>query len=160
MDASSVFDGLISLVGALLGIVKQILLYVLSFLYILASPLLYLGHGLLTLALLPLRIILKFEVLEQCCPVSPLHNCRLTWWQAFIYFVTGAVLTGVTVGLFLHYVGDSLSQLLRLNPTNPRPKESDLVHPKDSSFEWESKWRDQYLPSTILEEDENSQASG
>lgn len=88
-------------------------------------------------------------------------NCRLTWAQAFIYFVTGAVLAGVIAGLFLHFAGDSLSQLLRLHPSNSRPNDdSNLINSKELAFDWESKWRDQYLPSTILEEDENSQASG
>lgn len=63
MDASSVFNGVILVVSAFFGILKQLLIYVLSFIYLLASPLLYLCHGLLTLALLPVRIILKFEVL-------------------------------------------------------------------------------------------------
>lgn len=63
MDAGSVFHGLVLGFGALFGILKQILIYVLSFLYLLASPFLFLGNGLLNLALLPVRIILKFEVL-------------------------------------------------------------------------------------------------
>lgn len=74
MDASSVFDGLILLVGALLGILKQLALYLLSFLYLLASPFLYLGHGLLTLALFPLRIVLHFEVLNIDTIVMLLHE--------------------------------------------------------------------------------------
>lgn len=162
MDADSVFDGLILLVGALFGILKQLLLYVLSFLYLLASPLLYLGHGLLTLALLPLRIVLKFEVGYLSTLTgwffSLIH--ALTRLQAFIYFVTGAVLTGITVGLFLHFAGDFLSQLLWLHDTSPPPHQTDLVDKNDPLVDWEYKWRDQYPPSTILEEEETSQGSG
>lgn len=62
MDAGTVLNGVILVVGALFGILKQLLIYVMSFLYLLVSPLLYLGRGLLSLALLPVRIILKFEV--------------------------------------------------------------------------------------------------
>lgn len=68
MDAGSVFNGLILVFGAIFGILKQVLVYVLALLCLLASPFLYLGHGLLTLALLPVRIILKFEVLDQIQP--------------------------------------------------------------------------------------------
>lgn len=62
MDAGTVFSGVIVVVGALFGILEQLLIYVLSFLYLLVSPLVYLGRALLSLALLPVRIILKFEV--------------------------------------------------------------------------------------------------
>lgn len=85
---------------------------------------------------------------------------ELTRLQAFIYFITGAVLAGITVGLFLHFAGDALSQLLRLHPSNPPPQQADLVGPKDPPLDWETQWRDQYFSSTILEEEENSQGSG
>lgn len=159
MDAGSVFNGFILVFGAFFGILKQLLIYVLSFLYLLASPLLYLGHGLLKLALLPVRIILKFEVL-QCQPKMFLLLYALTIRQAFIYFVTGAVLTGITVGLFLHFAGTSLTQLLRLESTRPPPHRAELVDPNEPPADWELKWRDQYTSFTILEEEETSQGSG
>lgn len=43
-------------------IVVQLLSFALAVLHFLASPLLYLGHGIAHLALLPLRILAKFEV--------------------------------------------------------------------------------------------------
>lgn len=67
MDEGSGIDGLFSFLGALLGAIfgalTQLLVYLFSFVYLLVSPLLYLGHGLLALALLPLRVLIKFEVL-------------------------------------------------------------------------------------------------
>jgi len=74
--------------------------------------------------------------------------------------MTGAVLTGVTAGLVLHYIGDALSQLLRLPSTSSEPVLTDLVDQKEPLFDWETKWQDTYQSSTILEEDENSQSSG
>lgn len=74
--------------------------------------------------------------------------------------MTGAVLTGVAVGLALHYTGDTLSQLLRLPSTSSEPPPANLIDQKGPPFDWETKWRDHYQTSTILEEDENSQSSG
>lgn len=80
--------------------------------------------------------------------------------QAFLYFVTGAVLTGVTVGLFLHFTGGAISQLFRLQSSSPPPYQDELEDTKEPPFDWETKWRDQYLSTTILEEEETSQGSG
>ncbi|KAJ5669273.1 hypothetical protein N7462_010343 [Penicillium macrosclerotiorum] len=137
MELEIVLNGLLLVLSTLLSILKQLFSYGLLLLYLLASPVLYLGRNLLSLALLPLRILIKFE--------------------AFLTFVTGAVLTGVTVGLFLYITGDTLSQFLRLQ------QESQLISPdgsidlKDPSLEWEAKLESPFLPSTILEEEESSQ---
>lgn len=80
--------------------------------------------------------------------------------QAFIYFVTGAVLTGITVGLVLYFAGTSISQLLGLDSTSPPSYPPDMVHQNDTPVDWELKWKDQYPSSTILEEEETSQGSG
>lgn len=72
--------------------------------------------------------------------------------------MTGAVLTGVTAGLVLYYMGDTISQLLRLPSTDSEPTPN-LIDQGDSQFDWETKWRDNYQSSTILEEDEHSQSS-
>jgi hypothetical protein len=79
--------------------------------------------------------------------------------QTIIYFMTGAVLTGVTAGLILYYMGDILSQLLRLPSTDSEPAPTDFIEKQELSFDWESRWRDHYQSSTILEEDEPSQSS-
>lgn len=73
--------------------------------------------------------------------------------------MSGAVLTGVTVGLALHYTGDALSQLLRLPSSSSEPPPTDLIDLKEPQLDWETKWRDNYQSSTILEEEENSQSS-
>jgi hypothetical protein len=67
--------------------------------------------------------------------------------------VTGAIVTGAAVGLGLYFAGDSLSQLLRLQPSNEKALSIALTESKDSSFDWESKM---FMSSTILEEEENS----
>ncbi|KAJ6134209.1 hypothetical protein N7523_000531 [Penicillium sp. IBT 18751x] len=138
MDVGSVVDGLLLVLGALFFLLKRLVFYLLYILHCLASPLLYLGHGLLSIALLPLRLLAKFE--------------------AILYFTTGAVLTGVIAGLTLYYMGDTLSQVLRLPSTSSEPTR-DLIEQDDSPFDWETKWRDNYRSSTILEEDEYSQSS-
>lgn len=79
--------------------------------------------------------------------------------QTILYFMTGAVLTGVTAGLILYYMGDILSQLLRLPSTDPEPAPTDLKEKQEPPFDWETRWRDHYQSSTILEEDEPSQSS-
>ncbi|GLI79260.1 hypothetical protein PoHVEF18_007590 [Penicillium ochrochloron] len=132
--------GLVSILSALLGVLTVLFSYTWSFLYTLlywlASPLLYLGRGLLSIALFPLQVLLKFE--------------------AFLTFVTGAVVTGATVGLCLYFAGDSLSQLLRIQPSIQKAPSTELAEPKDSSYDWESKM---FMSSTILEEEENSHDS-
>jgi hypothetical protein len=66
MDESPAVTGLLSILSALLGVLTVFLSYTWSFLYfllyLLVSPLVYLGHGLLSIALFPVQILLKFEV--------------------------------------------------------------------------------------------------
>ncbi|CAI7654082.1 unnamed protein product [Penicillium glandicola] len=126
----------------------QLLSYLLSTLLFLASPVIYIGHVVLYLALLPLRILIIFE--------------------AFIYFMTGAVLVGATIGMILHFTGSTISQLLQIEesdePRRPRVKQELLdSEPQNSPFNYlEAQTEDhKFLPySTILEEEENSQESG
>ncbi|OQD78439.1 hypothetical protein PENDEC_c001G03464 [Penicillium decumbens] len=139
MDVGSAVDGLLLVFETLFFLLTRLLAYVLYLVHFLVSPFLYLGYALLSIALLPLQLLAKFE--------------------AILYFMTGAVLTGVTAGLVLHYIGDALSQLLRLPSTSSEPVLTDLVDQKEPSFDWETKWQDTYQSSTILEEDENSQSS-
>ena len=78
--------------------------------------------------------------------------------------MTGAILTGVTIGLVLYLTSDTLSQLFPLYQSSPRPrlvshKEYDFRSPKDEPIDWESEWVDRLPSSTIVEEEENSQVS-
>lgn len=57
-----VFGGLLFILGAIYGIVFKLFLWLFSLLYLLATPLLYPLNGLLTIALFPLQILIKFEV--------------------------------------------------------------------------------------------------
>ena len=158
---AGLFYGLGVFFSVLYTVLIQLFSWLLYPLYLLATPLLYLLNGLLTLALLPLRFLLIFEVRSflSCSSVLSIFLLeKLTRCQTFIYFVTGAVLTGVSVGLFLHYTGGALSQLLQLQPSQ-QPLSSDFVDPKEEPIDWESKWGNQFLSSTILEEEENSQSS-
>ncbi|OOQ87462.1 hypothetical protein PEBR_20159 [Penicillium brasilianum] len=137
MDESPAVTDFLSILSVLFGVLTALFSYtwffLYSLLYLLASPLVYLGHVLLSIILFPLQVLLKFE--------------------AFLTFVTGAIVTGAAVGLGLYLAGDSLSQLLRLQPSNEKPYSTDLTESKDSSFDWESKM---FMSSTILEEEENS----
>lgn len=65
----------------ILGLTTQLLSYLLSTLLFLASPVIYVGHVVLYLTLLPLRILIKLEV---CCEtviyaIPRLHIVAL-WW--------------------------------------------------------------------------------
>lgn len=66
MDESPAVTGFLSILSALFGVLTVLFSYTWSFLYsllyLLASPLVYLGHVLLSIALFPLQILLKFEV--------------------------------------------------------------------------------------------------
>lgn len=66
MDESPAVTGLLSILSALFGVLTVLFSYTWSFLYsllyLLASPLLYLGRGLISIALFPLQILLKLEV--------------------------------------------------------------------------------------------------
>ncbi|OQE43492.1 hypothetical protein PENCOP_c003G08722 [Penicillium coprophilum] len=130
------------------GLTTQLLSYLLATLLFLASPLIYIGHVVLYLALLPLRILMILE--------------------AFIYFMTGAVLVGATIGMILHFTGSTISQLLQIEesdePRQPHVKRELLdSEPRNPSFDYlEVQIEDRkFLPySTILEEEENSHESG
>ncbi|CAG7996519.1 unnamed protein product [Penicillium nalgiovense] len=132
----------------ILGFTIQLLSYLLSTLLFLASPVIYIGHVVLYLALLPLRILIALE--------------------AFIYFMTGAVLVGAAIGMILHFAGSTISQVLQIGesdePRRPRVKQELLdSQPQRLSFDYlEAKAEDRkFLPySTILEEEENSHESG
>ncbi|KAJ5375485.1 hypothetical protein N7517_007491 [Penicillium concentricum] len=131
-----------------LGFTIQLLSYLLATLLFLASPLIYIGHVVLYLALLPLRILVILKGL--------------------IYFMTGAVLVGATIGMILHFTGSTISQLLQIEesdePQRPRLKRELLEpEPQNPSFDYlEAQMEDRkFLPySTILEEEENSHESG
>ncbi|KAJ5248944.1 hypothetical protein N7468_000395 [Penicillium chermesinum] len=118
-----------------------LLSWIVALVYILASPVLALANGLLTVAGLPLRILLKFE--------------------AFLYYATGAVLTGASVGLLLYFTNTALFQLLQRHNSTEPPLLEDSESVKDEPIDWESKWTDPSpkLSSTIVEEEENSQDS-
>ncbi|KAJ5972799.1 uncharacterized protein N7479_002717 [Penicillium vulpinum] len=126
----------------------RLLSYLLSILLFLASPVIYIGHVVLYLALLPLRILVILE--------------------AFLYFMTGAVLVGATIGMILHFTGSTISQFLQIEesdePRRPRVKQELLdSEPQNPSFDYlEVQMEDRkFLPySTILEEEENSHESG
>lgn len=51
------------------SILIQLLSYALIVLHFLVAPILYLGHGIVQLALLPLRILAKFEVSVTTLPL-------------------------------------------------------------------------------------------
>ena len=69
MDESPAVTGLLSVLSAIFGVLAVLFSYIwsvlYSLLYLLAAPLLYLGHGLLSVALFPVQILLKFEVSVQ-----------------------------------------------------------------------------------------------
>ncbi|KAJ5570258.1 uncharacterized protein N7459_009688 [Penicillium hispanicum] len=129
---------LIYLLYGLCSVLVYLCSWLFSLLYWLASPLVYLTHGLLALLFFPLQLLVKFE--------------------AFLYFVTGAVLTGVTVGVFLHFTSGAIFQLLRLQEPSSLPGPDDLDDPKQSPLDWDAKWESQFQ-TTILEEEEPSQGS-
>ncbi|KAJ5302174.1 hypothetical protein PENANT_c008G09725 [Penicillium antarcticum] len=121
----------------------QLLSYLLSPLLFLLSPVIYLGRLALYITLLPLRILIRLE--------------------AFIYFMTGAVLIGATIGMFLYFTGTGLSHALLIDGSDePRrravKREAIDPVPQEPPFDYlDVKIEDQrYLPSTILEEEETS----
>ncbi|KAJ5778949.1 hypothetical protein N7457_006669 [Penicillium paradoxum] len=129
------------------GVLLQLLSYLLSFLLFLASPVIYLGHVVLYLTLLPLRILIRLE--------------------AFIYFMTMAVLIGATAGMLLYFTGTTITQALHIEGSNeirrPRRKQELLnsasLNPSFDYFEAQVEER-KFLPySTILEEEETSYGS-
>ncbi|OGE51077.1 hypothetical protein PENARI_c014G06674 [Penicillium arizonense] len=125
------------------SVTTQLLSYLLSPLLFLLSPVIYLGRLALYLTLLPLRILIRLE--------------------AFIYFMTGAVLIGATIGMFLYFTGTGLSHVLRIEDSDEphrRPVKHEAIDPapQDSPFDYlDLKTEDhKFLPSTILEEEETS----
>lgn len=76
-----------------------------------------------------------------------------------LYFAVVAVLTGVTVGLFLHFTEGAISQLFRLELSSQPPDQELADDSKDDSSDWDLKWEAQLSSSTILEEEETSQSS-
>ncbi|CAG8135684.1 unnamed protein product [Penicillium salamii] len=130
----------------ILGLTATLLSYLLSPLLFIASPVIYLGNVILYLTQLPLRILIKLE--------------------AFIYFMTVAVLIGATVGMILHFTGSTITQALKIGETPEKQRrvkrESIDSSPEDPPFNYlETKAEDtKYLPySTILEEEESSRES-
>ncbi|KAJ5326348.1 uncharacterized protein N7506_009450 [Penicillium brevicompactum] len=129
------------------GLTVSLLSYLLLPILFIASPVIYLGQLVLYLTLLPLRILIKLE--------------------AFIYFMTVAVLIGATVGMALHFTGSTITQALHIedSPEQPRSRvkrESIDSTPEGPPFDYlETKVEDtKYLPySTILEEEESSRES-
>ncbi|EPS26228.1 hypothetical protein POX_c04694 [Penicillium oxalicum] len=128
----AVFRGLV-----VLSAYTWTLLY--SVLYVITWPVLSVSNGLLSIALLPLRILLKFE--------------------AILTFGMVAAITGATVGICLYLTGDFLSRVFLLSSSDhQKPMNIDSLKIEDSTstYDWESKM---YLSSTILEEEETSQDS-
>jgi hypothetical protein len=81
--------------------------------------------------------------------------------------MTGAILIGATVGMFLHFSGTTISQFLHIEyseePQRPRVKreivDSAPLNPPFDYLEAQTEDR-KFLPySTILEEEENSHES-
>lgn len=73
---------------------------VLLLLWTLVSPLISLGQGVLSLILLPFRILAKFEVIETLFRKRLGLMCN---WQAAFIFIAAAIVTGAMLGLTLHY---------------------------------------------------------
>lgn len=162
-------------VSLVFGFTIQLLSYLLSLLLFLASPVIYLGHVGLYLALLPLRILIKLEVCSESklYTVSYLGYCSsllvvfTKLYQAFIYFMTGAVLLGATIGMILHFTGSTISQMVGIEysdmPRRPRVKQESVDStPRNLSFDYleaQSEERKFLSYSTILEEEENSHES-
>ncbi|KAG0160510.1 hypothetical protein Pdw03_0294 [Penicillium digitatum] len=144
MDWVSILKLPLSLV---LGLTIQLLSYLLSTLLFIASPVIYIGRVVFSLALLPFRILVILE--------------------AFIYFMTGAVIVGATIGMALHFTGSTISNLLQIEesdePRRPRVKRELLdFEPQRLPFDFlEAQTEDRKLLaySTILEEEENSNES-
>jgi len=62
MDVGSAVDGLLLVFETLFFLLTRLLAYVLYLVHSLVSPFLYLGYALLSIALLPLQLLAKFEV--------------------------------------------------------------------------------------------------
>ncbi|KAJ5753704.1 uncharacterized protein N7511_007857 [Penicillium nucicola] len=132
-----------AVVSFIWSVTIQLLSYLLSPLVFLLSPVIYLGRLALYITLLPLRILIKLE--------------------AFIYFLTGAVLIGATIGMFLYFTGTGLSHALQiegLDEPRRRPVKREAIDaaPQGSPFDYlDVKIEDyRHPPSTILEEEETS----
>lgn len=76
--------------------------------------------------------------------------------------MTGALLTGATVGLLVYWTGASLSHVLRISEDDSRPPPDDVEPPKppyDYLAEWKAMGDGQLLSTAIVEEEETSQDS-
>lgn len=63
------------------------------------------------------------------------------------------------MGLMLHFIGDAMAQFLNVYPSSTLKEREERRAPKDQQLDWESQWTDWLPSSTIVEEEENSQAS-
>jgi hypothetical protein len=80
--------------------------------------------------------------------------------------MTGAVLIGATIGMFLYFTGTGLSNILRIEGSD-KPRRRPVKHeaidpaPEDPPFDYlDIKTDDHhFLTSTILEEEETSYGS-
>ena len=63
---SSIVSGLRLVFGTLYSIIFYLFTWIFALLHLLATPFLYLLHGLLQIALFPLQILSKFEVCQIC----------------------------------------------------------------------------------------------
>lgn len=85
MDESPAVTGLLSVLRTIFGVLAALFSYIwsvlCSLLYLLTVPLFSLGHGLLSIALFPIQVLLKFEVSVQRDSKSgiPLMSLFLTF---------------------------------------------------------------------------------
>ena len=81
--------------------------------------------------------------------------------QVFLYFVTGAMLTGMTIGLLVYWTGAALSRVLRISEDDSHPP-ADEVEPPEPAFDYLAEWKamgDRQLLSTAIVEEEESSSS-
>lgn len=76
--------------------------------------------------------------------------------------MTGALLTGATIGLLVYWTGASLSHVLRISEDDSSPPPDD-VEPQERAFDYLAEWKatgdGQLLSTAIVEEEETSQDS-
>lgn len=89
---SSVVNGLRLAFGALYSIISYLFSWIFALFYLLATPFLYLLHGLLQIALFPLQILSKFEVRQSLQALQ-------IWQLITIHILTMAadMMTGILV---------------------------------------------------------------
>lgn len=76
MDAGAVSSVIFNLINAIFIAFTLTFWGLFSLLHLLASPLLYVAHGLLALVLSPLQLLVKFEVIPFSEYSSPVFNYR------------------------------------------------------------------------------------